>query len=80
MGNINEVNELKHEFVTRLIFHLSQIEEENDMKFEKLIDIVSSPSQLLVYLLRSLLDAVKNEEYLIAHQLKNEMVDYIEIM
>ena len=70
MSKINEINELKREFVTRLIVHMSQNEVENDKRFEKMIEFVSFPSQLVIYLLRSLLDSVKNEEYLIAHQLK----------
>lgn len=80
MSKINEINELKREFVTRLIVHMSQNEVENDKRFEKMIEFVSFPSKLVIHLLRSLLDSVKKEEYLIARQLKNEMIDYIEIL
>lgn len=80
MSNLNEIQELKEEFVTRLIDHMSQNTLQKDERMEKLFDIVSFPSKMVLQLLRSLLDSVKNEDFLIAERLKQEMLYYIDVV
>lgn len=76
MCDLNEIQELKGEFVSKLNDYLSQDKLYDDERMEILIDVMSFPSKTVLHFL---LETVNIEENLIVQRLKNEFQHSLDI-